>query len=116
MFNMAILIGRVGKKEVRNLKDGGKLVDISLATEKRYKDSNGKLQEDTTWHIVHCFDKLSEIAEKHIKVGDMALVRGMIQNRKVNKTPEIEYYVYSVTAHEIKFIPNAAREDRTNFD
>ena len=105
MINYAILLGRVGKKDNKILKNGSEVTVISLATSKRYKDSSGQQQEQTTWHNVSCFSKLAEIANKYVHVGDLVFVQGEIQNKKIENGEKAGQYIYSVHANEVKFIP-----------
>jgi single-strand DNA-binding protein len=102
---MAILLGRVGKKDTKVLKNGGDLTTLSLATSKKIKDASGVYTEITTWHMVNCFSKLAEIANKYVKVGDIVFIQGEIQNKKIESGERAGQFVYSVHASDLKFIP-----------
>jgi single-strand DNA-binding protein len=110
MINEAILIGHVGRKETKSLKNGGDLTILSVATTTKFVDSTGEKQTRTTWHNIHCFSKLSEIANKYVHVGDLLYVRGEIHNKKIENGDRAGQYVYSVTANEIKFLPNGNKK------
>jgi single-strand DNA-binding protein len=110
VINEAILVGNVGRKEVKVLKNGGELTVISLATSTKYKDSSGQKQERTTWHNINCFSKLAEIAAKYVHVGDVLYVRGEINNRKVEEGERAGQYMYSVTANDLKFLPGGKKK------
>lgn len=101
-----MLVGRVGKKDFRKLQNGSDLTSLSLATSRKYKDSEGNKHEQTTWHIVNCFAKLAEIANKHVHVGDLIFVQGEIQHKKIESGERTGQYSYSVHATEIKFLPS----------
>lgn len=105
MINVAMLLGRVGKKDTKQLKNGGEVTVMSIATSRKYKDSTGNYQEQTTWHNVSCFNKLAEIASKYVQVGDLVFVQGEIQNKKVENGERAGQYMYSLHASDIKFIP-----------
>lgn len=105
MINMAMLLGRVGKKDTKTLKNGGEMTMMSIATSRKYKDSSGTYQEQTTWHNVSCFNKLAEIAAKYVQVGDLVFIQGEIQNKKVETGERAGQYLYSLHANDIKFIP-----------
>ncbi|MBL8833638.1 MAG: single-stranded DNA-binding protein, partial [Rhodospirillales bacterium] len=65
--NKVILIGNLGKDpEVRSMQNGGKVVNLSIATSETWRDKNsGERQEKTEWHRVVIFnEKLGEVAEK----------------------------------------------------
>lgn len=82
--NKVILIGRLGKDpEVRNFQNGGKVVNLRLATDERYKDREGNMQERTEWHSVAIFnEKLGEIAERYLKKGSQCYIEGQLETRK----------------------------------
>lgn len=105
MINTAMLLGRVGKKDTKTLRSGGDVTVLSIATSRKYKDSTGQAQEQTTWHNVSCFSKLAEIANKYVNVGDLVFVQGEIQNKKIESGERAGQYIYSVHANDIKFIP-----------
>ena len=110
MFGKAVLLGRVGNKDIKVLKKGGNLTTLSIATSKKYKDSHGNSQEQTTWHNVNCFGKLAEIAEKHVHVGGLVYIEGDIQNKKIESGERTGQFAYSVHANEIRIIPSGKRE------
>jgi single-strand DNA-binding protein len=82
--NKVILLGRLGRDpEVRNFQNGGKVVNLRLATSERYKDREGNMQERTEWHSVAIFnEKLGEIAEKYLRKGSEVYLEGQIETRK----------------------------------
>lgn len=111
MINQAMLLGRVGKKDNKQLRNGGEMTILSIATSRKYKDSTGAQQEQTTWHSVSCFSKLAEVANKYVHVGDIVFVQGEIQHKKIESGERAGQYAYSVNANEIKFIPSAKKQD-----
>jgi single-strand DNA-binding protein len=82
--NKVILLGRLGRDpEVRNFQNGGRVVNLRLATSERYKDREGNMQEKTEWHSVAIFnEKLGEIAEKYLRKGSEVYVEGQLETRK----------------------------------
>jgi single-strand DNA-binding protein len=82
--NKVILLGRLGKDpEVRNFQNGGRVVNLRLATSERYKDRDGNQQEKTEWHSVAIFnEKLGEIAERYLKKGSEVYIEGQLETRK----------------------------------
>ena len=110
MINEAILVGHVGNKDTKTLKNGGEITVISLATSTKYKDSSGEKQVRTTWHNINCFSKLAEIAAKYVHVGDQIYIRGEINNKKIETGERAGQYIYSVTAQDIRFIQSAKKK------
>ncbi|MCW8084213.1 single-stranded DNA-binding protein [Sabulicella glaciei] len=83
-MNKALILGRLGKDpEVRNFQNGGKVVNLRVATSERYKDREGNQQERTEWHSVAIFnEKLGEIAERFLKKGSEVYLEGQLETRK----------------------------------
>lgn len=77
-LNKVILIGNVGNIDVKDLKSGNKLVQLSLATSSGYKDSNGDWKNKTEWH--RCILSIPALAERgaSISKGDVIHLEGSI--------------------------------------
>ena len=83
--NKVILVGRLGKDpEVRSFQNGGKVVNMTLATSETWNDrASGERKEKTEWHNVVIKDeKLAENAEKYLKKGASVYLEGRIETRK----------------------------------
>jgi single-strand DNA-binding protein len=82
--NKVTLLGRLGKDpEVRNFQNGGKVVNFSLATSERWKDSDNNQKERTEWHNVAIFNEhLAGIAEKFLRKGAQVYLEGRLETRK----------------------------------
>jgi single-strand DNA-binding protein len=82
--NKVILLGRLGRDpEVRNFQNGGRVVNLRLATSERFKDREGNQQERTEWHSVAIFnEKLGEVAEKFLRKGSEVYIEGQLETRK----------------------------------
>lgn len=106
MLARAQIIGRIGKKEQKTLKNGNNLVVLSLATKVKYLDSMGAQQEVTSWHNIDCYRKMGEIVEKYAHVGDLIFVEGDISNKKITTGNGVDKWVYSITATQVKLLPN----------
>ncbi len=111
MINEAILVGNVGKKDTKTLKNGTDVTILSIATTTKYMDSSGERQTRTTWHNINCFSKLSEIASKYVHVGDLIYIRGEINNKKIEQGERAGQYMYSITAQDIRFLPGGKKKE-----
>ena len=83
--NKVILVGRLGKDpEVRSFQNGGKVVNMTLATSETWNDrTSGERKEKTEWHNVVIKDeKLAENAEKYLKKGASVYLEGRMETRK----------------------------------
>ncbi len=79
-----MLIGRLGANpEVKDTKRGEKFCNLSLATNKKFKDKEGNWAEKTTWHKIVVFDpRLAENMEKYAKTGSQLYVEGELETRQ----------------------------------
>lgn len=83
--NKVILIGNLGKDpEIRQLQDGAKVAQLSVATSESWKDKmSGERRDRTEWHRVVVFnDRLADVAERFLKKGSKVYLEGQLQTRK----------------------------------
>ena len=83
--NKVILVGNLGQDpEVRSFQNGGKVVNLRIATSETWKDRNsGERQERTQWHSVAIFSEpLAKIAEQYLKKGSKVYIEGQLETRK----------------------------------
>ena len=82
--NKVILVGHLGRDpEVRNFQNGGKVVNLRIATSETFKDREGNRQERTEWHSVAIFnERLGEVAEKYLRKGSLVYLEGKLETRK----------------------------------
>jgi single-strand DNA-binding protein len=83
--NKVILVGNLGNDpEVRNMPNGGKVCNLSVATSERWKDkSTGEQREKTEWHRVVIWNEgLVGVAERYLKKGSKVYLEGQLQTRK----------------------------------
>ncbi|MFM7446137.1 MAG: single-stranded DNA-binding protein [Tabrizicola sp.] len=83
--NKVILIGNLGRDpEVRSFQNGGKVVNLRIATSETWRDRNsGERKERTEWHSVAIFSEpLAKIAEQYLKKGSTVYIEGSLETRK----------------------------------
>lgn len=83
--NKVILIGNLGADpEVRSFANGGKVVNLRLATSESWRDkASGERRERTEWHSVAIFNEaLGRIAEQYLKKGSTVYIEGQLETRK----------------------------------
>jgi single-strand DNA-binding protein len=83
-LNKVQLIGRLGADpESRSLNNGGKVVNLRIATSETWKDRDGNRQERTEWHQVVIFNEgLARVAESYLRKGSQCFIEGQLQTRK----------------------------------
>ena len=83
--NKVIIIGNLGRDpEVRTFQNGGKVVNLRIATSETWKDkATGEKKERTEWHSVAIFNEpLARIAEQYLTKGSTVYIEGQIETRK----------------------------------
>ncbi len=103
--NKVILVGNLGKDpEVRMTQEGGKIVNLSIATSEQWRDRDTQeRKERTEWHRVVIFnEKLAEVAEKYLRKGAKAYVEGQLQTRKWTDQSGQERYTTEVVISRFK--------------
>ncbi len=83
--NKVILIGNLGRDpEVRNFPNGGKVVNLRIATSENWRDkASGERRERTEWHSVAIFNEaLGRIAEQYLRKGSTVYIEGQLETRK----------------------------------
>ena len=82
MVNKVILVGNCGRDpEVRSLPSGQAVANVSLATNRKYKDRDGNRQEQTEWHNLVFFGRQAEVAGQYLTRGKPIYVEGRLQTR-----------------------------------
>jgi len=84
-LNKVQLIGRLGADpESRSFQNGGKVVNLRIATSETWKDkTSGERKERTEWHSVAIFNEgLAGIAERFLRKGSQCFIEGQLETRK----------------------------------
>ena len=83
--NKVIIIGNLGRDpEVRSFQNGGKVVNLRIATSETWRDkASGERKERTEWHSVAIFNEpLAKIAEQYLRKGSTVYIEGQLETRK----------------------------------
>jgi single-strand DNA-binding protein len=93
--NKVILVGNLGRDpESRSFQNGGKVVNLRIATSEQWKDRNtGERKEKTEWHSVAIFNEgLANVAERFLRKGSKVYIEGALQTRKWTDQAGVEKY------------------------
>lgn len=81
--NKVILVGTLGAApDVRYMPNGNAVANVSLATNERWKDQQGQVQERTEWHRLAMYKRLAEIAGEYLAKGSRIYIEGKLRTRK----------------------------------
>ena len=90
-LNRVELIGRLGADvTVNHLTSGGRVANISVATDESYLNKQtGERVDKTEWHRIVTFqDGLISMLEKHARKGRLVYIDGKLQTRRWSKPGE----------------------------
>lgn len=83
--NKVIIVGNLGADpQSKAFQNGGKVVNLRIATSESWKDKNsGERKEKTEWHSVAIFNEgLANVAERYLRKGSKVYIEGALQTRK----------------------------------
>lgn len=93
--NKVIIVGNLGRDpEVRTFQNGGKVVNLRVATAESWRDkASGERKERTEWHSVAIFNEgLAGIAEQYLSKGSTVYIEGQLETRKWTDQAGAEKY------------------------
>lgn len=112
MLNQAIIVGRlVRKPEIKELGDGKKVTNMTLAVPRSYKNENGEYDTD----FVDCtlWNNMAENVVEYCNIGDLIGVKGRLET----KEREIEgkkIKVANVMAEKITFLSSKKDNEKND--
>lgn len=110
-LNRVMLIGNIGKIEVREFA-GGKVASISLATtERAYTTKAGKsVPEKTEWHNLTVWGSTAEFVEKYLDKGASIYVEGRIAYEEYEKDG-VKKYTTKINVDNLKPLSSTKKKD-----
>lgn len=80
MYQRITIIGNLGRDpEMRYLPSGQAVTNISVATNRRYTDSNGQRVDETAWFRVSVWGNQAENVNQYLQKGSKVLVEGRLR-------------------------------------
>ena len=103
--NKVIIVGNLGRDpEVRSFQNGGKVVNLRIATSETWRDkASGERKERTEWHSVAIFNEaLGKIAEQYLKKGSTVYIEGQLETRKWQDQSGADRYTTEVVLRQFR--------------
>jgi single-strand DNA-binding protein len=103
--NKVIIVGNLGRDpEVRSFPNGGKVVNLRIATSETWRDKQtGERKERTEWHSVAIFNEaLGKIAEQYLKKGSTVYIEGQLETRKWQDQSGADRYTTEVVLRQYR--------------
>ncbi len=108
-INKAMLFGNLTRDpELRALPSGMNVCNFSVATNRVYRDRDGKKQEQTDFHNVVVFGRQADTVAQYLKKGSSVFVEGRMQTRSwEDKGSGEKKYRTEVVADRVQFGPKS---------
>src|SRR3989344_2757360 len=107
-LNKALIYGNLTRDpELRALPSGSHVASFGVATNRVYKDKEGRQQEATEFHNIVVFGRQAEVAGQYLKKGRGVLIEGRLQTRSWESDGRKNYRT-EIVADRIQFGPGGA--------
>ena len=104
-INYVIVAGNLTKDPVfRQTTNQTPVVNFSLASNRRYKDSSNQWQEDVCYIGIVAWNKLAESCRERLKKGSAVLVDGELQSRSWKTDEGHNRSIVEIKARRIQFL------------
>lgn len=104
-LNKAIVVGNLTRDpELKTLPSGIKVVSMSIATNRVWKDAQGQKKEEADYHNIVVFGKQAETSAQYLKKGSQAMIEGRLQTRSWDDTAtNKKMYRTEIVADRVQF-------------
>lgn len=107
-LNKALLYGNLTRDpEVRALPSGMNVCSFSIATNRVFRDRDGKKQEQTDYHNVVVFGRQADTVHQYLKKGSGVFVEGRMQTRSWEGKDGEKKYRTEIVADRVQFGPKS---------
>ena len=109
MMNQVICVGRIVEDpQVKELEDGKKVCNITIAVPRSYKNVNGEYETD----FVDCnlWNHVAVNAADYVRKGDMIGIRGSLKTEIYEKEDGTKQKITRVEADRVTFLSSKSKE------
>lgn len=108
-LNSVIIAGNLTKDPIfRQTTNGTPVVNFSVASNRRYRDSKDEWQEDVCYVGIVAWNKLAESCRDKLKKGNAVLVEGELQSRTFKTEKSETKTIVEIKARRIQFLNKRA--------
>lgn len=112
MFHKVTIIGNLGgDPELKYQPNGDAVCSFSVATNRKWKNSDGTPGEETVWFRVTAWRKLAETCNQYLKKGKQVYIEGRLTPDKTTGGPRVwqandgsHKASFELLALEVKFL------------
>ena len=101
-LNKVQIIGNLtAEPEVRETPNGQKVATFSVATNRKWKDASGMLQEEVEYHNCVAWRGLADIAEQYMHKGKKVYIEGYLKTRSWDDTAGVKRYKTEIVSDNV---------------
>lgn len=110
-INYVIIAGNLTKDPVfRQTTNGTPVVNFTMASNRKFKDSSNQWQEDVCFVGVVAWNKLAESCKDRLKKGSAVLVDGELQSRTWKTDDGSSRSIVEIKARRIQFLNKRSKD------
>lgn len=104
-FNKVFLMGNLTKDpELRYTPQGTAVANLRMAVNRKYKNKNQELKEETCFITVVVWNKQAETCNQYLHKGSAAFIEGLLQSRSWEDASGQKRNVIEVRAERVQFL------------
>ena len=104
-INKVFIYGNLTRDpELKSTPTGMQVASFSMATNRVYKDRDGKKVESSDFHNIVLFARLAELAAQYLKKGSSVFIEGRLQTQSWEKEG-VKQYRTEIVADNMQFGP-----------
>ncbi len=105
MINRVTLLGNLGgEPEMKFIAEGTAVTQLSIATERSWKDEDRQEKKETEWHRVVAWRGLAEACNKYLKKGSRVYIEGRLHYSEWEDDDKGKQRKTEVIAEVVKFL------------
>lgn len=112
MLNQVVLVGRLTKEvELKEMEDGKKLANITIAVPRSFKNENGEYETD----FIDCvlWNSVASNTAEYCHKGDLIGIKGRLQNGPIaNDDGEIVAQTIQIIAEKLTFLSSKSSNEK----
>jgi len=107
-LNRVLLIGNLTKDpELRYTPQGTAVVNLRMAVNRKFRNKNQELKEETCFVTVVVWDKQAETCNRYLHKGSPVFIEGRLQSRSWEDNAGQKRSVIEVRAERVQFLGQA---------
>lgn len=105
MYQRVVIVGNLGRDpELRYTASGTAVAHFPVATNRKWTDSDGNPQEETTWFRVSVWGRQAETCNQYLEKGRLVLCDGDIRTSQYEDQQGVTRYSWELRAAVVKFL------------